>query len=187
MCDCWTTLVRRHTLRRAQSTSQNEDTRDADTLDLGLIGNCPHQRARSTERAPIVWCCYAATSTATRSAARCSTDEQKARPRPFRRASSRIRGRSEQRYERNTAVLVTRASTTTPATRSKSPTSRRASACTAACSAPSMLVRIVRRIAGRPRIALRLRPAFDYGARARRATLRQPTTFAMSARRSRCA
>lgn len=129
-----------------------------DTLDLGLIGNC-RTSALVDRHGAIVWWCYPYFDSDPLCCALL-------RPRPetglidvqFEGAQALA-----QEYQRNSAILL----------------SRFADAAGNAIEvidfaprfyqhgrmfSPSMLVRIVRRTAGRPRIALRVRPAVGYGA-----------------------
>lgn len=127
-------------------------------LDLGLIGNC-RTSALVNRNAAIAWWCYPYFD----SDPICCSLLQPAED-AFGQIDVVLDGviASEQVYERNTAILVTRF------------TDAAGNGIEVVDFAPrfyqhgrmftpSMLVRIVRRTSGRPRITLRVRPAFNYG------------------------
>ncbi|KIF83703.1 glycoside hydrolase family 15 protein [Noviherbaspirillum autotrophicum] len=129
-------------------------------LDLGLIGNS-RTCALVDRRASIVWWCYPYLDGDPVCCSLLQSDEQNA---DFGQIDVELDGsaESEQFYERNSAILITRF---------------RDSAGNGIevidfaprfylhgrMFAPAMLVRVVRRRSGRPRVALRVRPAVDYG------------------------
>lgn len=130
------------------------------TLDLGLIGNS-RTSALVDRNGAIVWWCYPFFDSDPICCALLQSDEQRA---AHGMIDVQFEGKvqTEQFYERNSATLLTRF----------------ADDCGNGIEvidfaprfylhgrmfSPSMLVRIVRRTAGRPRIALRLRPSVDYG------------------------
>jgi GH15 family glucan-1,4-alpha-glucosidase len=131
------------------------------TLDLGLIGNS-RTSALIDRKASIVWWCYPYLDGDPICCSLLQSDEQNA---PFGYIDVELDGgaHTEQRYERNSAILVTRI---------KDDAGNSIEVIDFAprfymhgrMFAPSMLVRIVRRISGRPRVTLRMRPAIDYGA-----------------------
>jgi len=132
------------------------------SLDLGLIGNC-RTSALIDRNAAIVWWCYPYFD----SDPLCSTLLQPAGLEPQDGVISVILegGQpAEQRYERNSAILLTRLA------------DGQGNAIEVIDFAPrfylhgrmfspAMLVRIIRKVAGRPRIALRIRPGAEYGQR----------------------
>ena len=130
------------------------------TLDLGLIGNS-RTSALIDRNAAIVWWCYPYFDS---DPICCSLLQSPRQDASFGEISVELDGASErsQHYERNSAILVTEFKDT------------RGNAIEVIdfaprfymhgrMFAPAMLVRIVRRTAGRPRVTLRLRPAIDYG------------------------
>ena len=133
-------------------------------LDLGLIGNC-RTSALVNQAAAITWWCYPDFDS---DPICCSLlQAESVPPAPSTRAGQidvTLDGASgsSQSYERNTAILVTHFHDNAGngievidfAPRFEQH---------GRMFTPSMLVRIIRRSAGRPRITLRVRPAFDYG------------------------
>jgi GH15 family glucan-1,4-alpha-glucosidase len=132
------------------------------TLDLGLIGNC-RTSALIDRNAAITWWCYPHFDS---DPICCSLLQSGQDDAPFGLIDIQFDGiaASEQYYERNGAILVTRF------------TDAAGNGIEVVDFAPrfyqygrmftpSMLVRIVRRVAGRPRIALRVRPAIEYGSK----------------------
>jgi GH15 family glucan-1,4-alpha-glucosidase len=131
------------------------------SLDLGLIGNS-HTSALIDRSAAIVWWCYPHFDSDPICCSLLRNDDPA-------EACGIIDIQFDgaqlvaQRYERNSAVLNTRLADTdgnaievidfAPRFRMHG-----------RLFAPSMLVRIIRRVSGRPRIALRVRPALEYGA-----------------------
>ncbi|SMP78537.1 glycoside hydrolase family 15 protein [Noviherbaspirillum suwonense] len=130
------------------------------TLDLGLIGNS-RTNALIDKNASIVWWCYPYFDSDPLCNALLAGDKKEDSHGSIDVvfADSRM---VEQRYERNSAILVTRfednAGNAIEVT-DFAPRFR----LHGRMFSPSMLVRIVRRTAGRPRIALRVRPSVDYG------------------------
>jgi GH15 family glucan-1,4-alpha-glucosidase len=130
------------------------------TLDLGLIGNS-RTNALVDRNAAIVWWCYPYFD----SDPLCCALLQSAHQRDgsgvidvqFEGAT-----RTEQQYERNSAILVTKF-TDDAGNGIEVVDFAPRFYMHGRMFSPSMLVRIVRRTAGRPRIALRIRPAIDYG------------------------
>lgn len=130
------------------------------TLDLGLIGNS-RTSALIDRSASIVWWCYPYFDSDPICCSLLQSDEQKA---SFGEIGVVLDGvvEQEQQYERNSAILVTRF---------KDNAGNGIEVIDFAprfymhgrMFAPAMLVRIVRRTSGRPRITLRVRPAVDYG------------------------
>jgi len=140
------------------------------SLDLGLIGNS-RTSALIDRNGAIVWWCYPFFDSDPICCALLQSDEQK---RPFGSIDVQLENsvESEQEYERNSAILTTRLKDS-------------AGNCIEITDfaprfymhgrmySPTLLVRVVKRISGRPRIALRVRPAMNYGERA--ATVRSGT------------
>jgi GH15 family glucan-1,4-alpha-glucosidase len=130
------------------------------TLDLGLIGNS-RTNALIDKNAAIVWWCYPyfdSDPLCNALLAGEQTEDSHGRIDVVFADSQLV----EQRYERNSAILVSRfedkAGNAIEVT-DFAPRFR----LHGRMFSPSMLVRIVRRTAGRPRIALRVRPSVDYG------------------------
>ncbi|MGH8807366.1 MAG: glycoside hydrolase family 15 protein [Noviherbaspirillum sp.] len=133
------------------------------TLDLGLIGNS-RTSALIDRKASIVWWCYPYFDSDPICCSLLQSEEQKA---SFGEIGVELDNadpvHSEQQYERNSSILVTRL---------KDAAGNAIEVLDFAprfymhgrLFAPTMLVRVVRRTAGRPRITLRVRPAVDYGA-----------------------
>jgi GH15 family glucan-1,4-alpha-glucosidase len=140
------------------------------SLDLGLIGNS-RTSALIDRNGAIVWWCYPYFDSDPICCALLQSDEQK---RTFGSIETQLENQatSEQQYERNSAILATRLTDA-------------AGNCIEIVDfaprfymhgrmySPTLLVRLVRRISGRPRITLRVRPAMNYGERA--ATIRSGT------------
>ncbi len=130
------------------------------TLDLGLIGNS-RTSALIDRKAAIIWWCYPYFDSDPICCSLLQSEQQDAQ---FGEIGVELDGDShcEQEYERNSAILVSRI---------KDAAGNGIEVIDFAprfymhgrMFAPAMLVRIVRRISGRPRITLRVRPAVDYG------------------------
>ena len=130
------------------------------TLDLGLIGNS-RTSALVDRNASIVWWCYPYFDGDPICCSLLQSDQQKT---SFGSIDVQLDGctQTEQSYQRNSAILVTRF---------KDDDGNGIEVIDFAprfylhgrMFAPSMLARIVRRTSGRPRISLRVRPAVDYG------------------------
>ena len=137
---------------------QKRDTRAS--LDLGVIGNCSYGALIDAD-ARVVWCCLPRFDG---DPVFCSLlDDRSEDPPGIFAIEIDGRARSEQFYIRNTAVLVTRLF------------DERGGAVEIADFAPRFalhgrrfrpmtLVRRIRPIAGTPRIRVKVRPRFDYGA-----------------------
>lgn len=129
-------------------------------LDLGLIGNS-HTCALVDRHASIVWWCYPCLDGDPICCSVLQSDEQQA---GFGQINAELDGmtEAEQFYERNSAILLTRF---------RDGAGNGVEVIDFAprfylhgrMFSPAMLVRIVRRIAGRPRVTLRVRPAINYG------------------------
>lgn len=131
------------------------------SLDLGMIGNS-RTSALVDRHAAIVWWCYPYLDGDPICCSLLQSDEQAG---GFGQIDVLLDGvtESEQFYERNSAILVTRfrdAANNAIEVLDFAPRFY----LHGRMFAPAMLVRIVRRTAGRPRVMLRVRPAFDYGA-----------------------
>ncbi len=132
------------------------------TLDLGLIGNS-RVNALIDRNAEIVWWCYPYFDS---DPICCSLLQPESGEKPFGMIGVQFEGAKlvEQAYERNSAILLTRLA---------DDSGNVIEVCDFAprfymhgrLFSPSMLVRIIKRIAGRPRVALSISPAIDYGAR----------------------
>jgi GH15 family glucan-1,4-alpha-glucosidase len=131
------------------------------TLDLGLIGNS-RTSALVDRKASIVWWCYPYFDS---NPICCTLLQPDTRQDEFGSIDVMLDGGalSEQRYERNSAILVSRFSDDAGNTIEVTDFAPRFYRHGRMFS-PTMLVRIVRRISGRPRVTLRVRPAIDYGA-----------------------
>lgn len=131
------------------------------TLDVGLIGNS-RTSALIDKKASIVWWCYPYFDSDPICCALLQGDEQNA---GFGEIGVSIDDvvNIEQQYERNSAILVTRMQDATGNGIEVIDFAPRFYL-HGRMFAPTMLVRIVRRTAGRPRVTLRVRPAVDYGA-----------------------
>ncbi len=132
------------------------------TLDLGLIGNS-RTSALIDRRASIVWWCYPCFDG---DPICCSLLQQEQQRAGFGSIDVELYGatQAEQRYQRNSAILSTRFTDESGNSIEVIDFAPRFYL-HGRMFAPAMLVRIVRRVAGRPRIALRVRPAADYGDR----------------------
>jgi GH15 family glucan-1,4-alpha-glucosidase len=130
------------------------------TLDLGLIGNS-RTSALIDPNASIVWWCYPYFDS---EPICCSLLQAPQQDVSFGEIGVEMDGVTErsQHYERNSAILVTQFKDARGNAIEVIDFSPRFYL-HGRMFAPAMLVRIVRRTAGRPRIALRLRPAVDYG------------------------
>ncbi len=128
-------------------------------LELGLVGNCAFGALVDT-RAEVVWSCLPRFDS---DPVFCSLLEPRGEGRGSFRVELAGQVGSTQRYERNTAILVTTlhdadggaVEVTDFAPRFKQ---------YGRVYRPAMLVRRIRPLQGRPRVTLRLRPAGDYGA-----------------------
>jgi GH15 family glucan-1,4-alpha-glucosidase len=131
-----------------------------DTLELGLIGNS-RTNALIDKNASIVWWCYPFFDS---DPICCSLLQGAQSDRKFGSIDVELDGgtQREQYYERNSAILVTRFADTAGNSIEVVDFAPRFYLHGRLFS-PSMLVRIIRRTAGRPRVALRVRPAVDYG------------------------
>ena len=129
-------------------------------LALGLIGNS-RTNALIDQNASIVWWCYPYFDSDP-ICSRLLTPEVKDREAGFIDVICDNLKQSDQKYERNTAIL---------STHFEDHSGNRFEVIDFAprfqmhgrLFAPSMLVRIIRRIAGRPRITIRIRPTVNYG------------------------
>lgn len=130
------------------------------TLDLGLIGNS-RTSALIDKNASIVWWCYPYFDSDPICCSLLQSERQEA---SFGEIGVELDGvvHAEQQYERNSAIL---------STRFKDAAGNGIEVIDFAprfymhgrMFAPAMLVRIIRRSSGRPRVTLRVRPAVDYG------------------------
>ncbi len=130
------------------------------TLDLGLIGNC-RTSALIDKNASIVWWCYPYFD----SDPLCSGLLQTGDPDTKGGTIGVILEGAKlvsQRYERNSAILLTHLADEQGNEIEVIDFAPRFYLHGRMFS-PTMLVRIIRRVAGRPRIALRMRPTTDYG------------------------
>ncbi|HEX2531098.1 MAG TPA: glycoside hydrolase family 15 protein [Burkholderiaceae bacterium] len=130
------------------------------TLDLGLIGNS-RTSALVDRNAAIVWWCYPYFD----SDPICCSLLQSGESEPsFGIIDVKLADavHAEQKYERNSAILVSRFSDNAGNGIEVIDFAPRFHL-HGRMFCPSMLVRIIRRTSGRPRIALRVRPAVDYG------------------------
>jgi len=128
-------------------------------LDLGVVGNCSYG-ALIDATARVVWCCLPRFDA---DPVFCSLLNDHDGDRGVFAIDLHGMTRSEQHYQRNTAILVTRMyddsgggieiTDFAPRFRLRGRRFR-----------PMMLVRRITPIAGTPRIGIRLRPLFDYGA-----------------------
>jgi len=132
------------------------------TLDLGLIGNS-RTSALVDRNASIAWWCYPCFDDDPICCSLLQSDKQDAE---FGSIDVELQGiaRTEQNYQRNSAILVTRLTDADGNSADVIDFAPRFYL-HGRLFAPAMLVRIVRRVSGRPRIALRVRPATDYGSR----------------------
>src|SRR4030081_1799521 len=130
------------------------------TLDLGLIGNS-RTSALIDRNGAIVWWCYPYFDSDPLCSSLLQSDQKEE---PFGFIDVKFDGAKlvGQEYERTSAVLVSRFQDDAGNAIEVTDFAPRFYLHGRMFS-PSMLVRIVRRISGRPRIALRVRPAVDYG------------------------
>lgn len=137
-------------------TQSKSDT----TLNLGLIGNS-RTSALIDRSAAIVWWCYPYFDS---DPICCSLLQAEKTDATFGVIDVQLDGsiHSEQQYERNSAILSTRLADDSGNAIEVIDFAPRFYLHGRMFS-PSMLVRIIRRTAGRPRIALRVRPAIGYG------------------------
>jgi len=131
------------------------------TLDLGLIGNS-RTSALIDRQASIVWWCYPYFDSDPICCSLLQSDEQAASHGEIAVELDNA-AKIEQQYERNSAILISRISDGAGNAIEVIDFAPRFYL-HGRMFAPAMLVRIVRRTAGRPRIRLRVRPAVDYGA-----------------------
>lgn len=130
------------------------------SLDLGMIGNS-RTSALVDRHAAIVWWCYPYLDGDPICSSLLQSGEQAGN---FGQIDVQLDGvtESEQFYERNSAILVTRfrdAANNAIEVLDFAPRFY----LHGRMFAPAMLVRTIRRTAGRPRVMLRVRPAVDYG------------------------
>ncbi|MDB5727120.1 MAG: glycoside hydrolase family 15 protein, partial [Noviherbaspirillum sp.] len=130
------------------------------TLDLGLIGNS-RTSALIDRNASIVWWCYPFFDS---DPICCALLEPGESDKPYGMIDVQLEGmvKKEQEYERNSAILTTRFADDAGNSIEVVDFAPRFYLHGRLFS-PSMLVRIIRRTSGRPRIALRVRPGIDYG------------------------
>jgi GH15 family glucan-1,4-alpha-glucosidase len=133
------------------------------TLDLGLIGNC-RTSALVDRNGAIVWWCYPYFDS---DPICCSLLQPGRKSAPFGWIDVQFDGAKliDQRYERNSAILVSRFEDDAGNGIELIDFAPRFYL-HGRMFTPSMLVRRIRRISGRPRIAIRVRPAVNYGASA---------------------
>ncbi|HJW54778.1 MAG TPA: glycoside hydrolase family 15 protein [Burkholderiaceae bacterium] len=131
------------------------------TLDLGLVGNS-RTSALIDRKGAIVWWCYPYFDS---DPICCSLLQPEAQDAPWGVIDVRLDGgtHTEQSYERNSAILTTQFFDDAGNAIEVIDFAPRFYLHGRMFS-PSMLVRIIRRKSGRPRIVLRIRPAVDYGA-----------------------
>jgi len=130
-------------------------------LELGLVGNCAYS-ALIDSRGDVVWCCLPRFDSDPVFNTLLQPDDRQERG--FFRVELADFSHAEQRYERNSAVLVTvlhdshgnSVEITDFAPRFKQ---------YGRVFRPMTLVRRLRPLSGMPRITLRLRPSFEYGSR----------------------
>ncbi|RJG06113.1 glycoside hydrolase family 15 protein [Noviherbaspirillum cavernae] len=131
------------------------------TLDLGLIGNS-RTSALVDQNASIVWWCYPFFDSPPLCCSLLKSGGKEESPIGMIDVQMDGMTESEQFYERNSAILVTRL---------KDEAGNAIEVIDFAprfylhgrMFNPSTLIRIIQRVAGRPRIALRVRPTVDYG------------------------
>ncbi len=130
------------------------------TLDLGLIGNS-RVNALIDRNAEIVWWCYPYFDSDPICCSLLQSDEQE---KPFGTIGVQFEGGKlvEQVYERNSAILVTRFADDHGNGIEICDFSPRFYMHGRLFS-PSMVVRIIKRVSGRPRVALTIKPAINYG------------------------
>lgn len=132
-------------------------------LDLGLIGNS-RTSALIDRQARIAWWCYPHFDSNPLCCSLLRSDEQNRSPDAFGfievlfPSSHTVR----QMYQRNSAILQTRLEDDSGNVIDVTDFSPRFYL-HGRMFAPAMIVRIIRRVAGRPRIGVRLRPALNYG------------------------
>jgi GH15 family glucan-1,4-alpha-glucosidase len=133
------------------------------TLDLGLIGNS-RTSALVDRNGAIVWWCYPYLDGDPICCSLLQSQAQREKPGAIGQIDVLFDGmvQTEQRYERNSAILATRFSDEAGNGIEVIDFAPRFYL-HGRMFAPAMLVRIVRRTTGRPRIALKVRPAIDYG------------------------
>jgi GH15 family glucan-1,4-alpha-glucosidase len=131
------------------------------TLDLGLIGNS-RASALVDRQASIVWWCYPYFDSDPVCCSLLQSDEQAASHGEIGVELDNA-VKTEQQYERNSAILISRITDSAGNSIEVIDFAPRFYD-HGRMFAPAMLVRIIRRTAGRPRIRLRVRPAVDYGA-----------------------
>jgi len=133
------------------------------TLDLGLIGNS-RTSALIDQNARISWWCYPHFDSNPLCCTLLQSERQTQAPNDFGFIDLQFAGSHtvRQAYQRNSAILVTRLQDEAGNGIEISDFAPRFYM-HGRMFAPAMLVRIVRRVSGRPRIALRVRPGLDYG------------------------
>ena len=145
----------RDLLPRRQVTHDNRQGRN---LDFALIGNCRVAALVDTQ-ARIVWWCTPRFDSDPVFSRLLAGDEEKG----FCDVVLADQVEAESSYVRNTAIVETILTRLRRAAPSRSPTSRRGSGSSTACSGRRRLFRRIEPIAGLPRITIRVRPTYDYG------------------------
>jgi GH15 family glucan-1,4-alpha-glucosidase len=135
------------------------------SLDLGLVGNS-RTSALIDRSGTIVWWCYPYFDSDPICCSLLRSDAESTK-RPFGTIEAQLENhvRAEQQYERNSAILVTRLTDAADNSIEIVDFAPRFYMHGRMYS-PTLLVRIVRRVSGRPRITLRIRPAVNYGEKA---------------------
>lgn len=138
-------------------------------LDLGLVGNS-RTSALIDKEARIVWWCYPHFDSNPLCCSLLRSEESKGADGAFGFIDLLFDGSRtvRQAYQRNSAILLTRLQDAAGNVIEVTDFSPRFYL-HGRMFAPAMLVRVIRRVAGRPRIGLRVRPAINYG-QARAAT-----------------
>lgn len=133
------------------------------TLDLGLIGNS-HTSALIDKNARIVWWCYPHFDSNPLCCSLLRSDAANDKPDAFGFIDILFEGAHtvRQTYQRNSAILISRMQDDSGNGIEVTDFAPRFYKHGRMFS-PAMLVRIIRRISGRPRIGLRVRPALAYG------------------------
>ena len=134
------------------------------SLDLGLIGNS-RTSALIDRNAAIVWWCYPHFDSDPICCSLLQPNSTDKKQNGLIDIQFEDEMQSEQRYEPNSAILVTRFEDAKGNCIEVVDFAPRFTL-HGRMFAPSMLVRIIRRISGRPRITIRVRPTVDYGNRA---------------------
>lgn len=131
------------------------------TLELGLIGNS-RTSALIDKKASIVWWCYPYFDSDPICCSLLQGEEQQGSFGEIGVSIDNV-AHIEQQYDRNSAILVTRMQDETGNAIEVIDFAPRFYH-HGRMFAPTMLVRLIRRTSGRPRVTLRVRPAVDYGA-----------------------